>query len=1078
MPLNPGLLQAIGDPFNPDQFQELEREVEDLKFQFKRDPSTQILLEDRSLSPEVRQLILQREEREKRQQRAQFELNKIIAKEQDPEGRGVLSFLGPVPVGFQFGTALGIEDPVTRFMVDLVADPLNAVAGVGALTKLGRAARLLKGISPAAKARRLQKAAAVLANRAVDREFRNAINGAVLSKDTRTLRKLFETVKATALPKRTLRKLERIDPELTAFIKQSINPRLRRRQFDDLKAAFQLQDRNQKVALEAGFLDKVRKGQRSLVSFGLPLPGALGQGFDVTVPDIVAGTIDQVKAFGGLTTTARHTGAQFVGGIDVTNHVEVTNRLSEVFTQTADIMSGEAIAKTFGGDGDWATSGANFGRIMQAEFSGLRAAANEIEQLLRVVGKDNKTFLEDATRFIDNPETLESAFRLGKMSEGQVNALREIQLFLDKVGNIAVEENVLTDLVQNFIPRIIKFNRKGLEDQLSERIIKVSKRRDQAGKGAKGTAQRFGRVPGTLPRNKHSLARVFDTIDEAEAFMKSFPGQFEFKTLNVGKILNEYIASLGGAVIRNRYLRTALEGVTVEGLPLALKAGDIQQFGRRFAVRGLYSGVKNPAFSGFVFHNDIAPQVRAVFGPRAITVFERSVKDTFAEKSIRAADQTNSALKASLFNLLPFFHGMSLIMSNFALLPTRTALRNTADISRIIWNQGFRNDPDRVAELVEQFMTRSFQRADGSIANSSDVLMEMRLSSLKLGGPIEREGIGVIRNSLQSIAKAVPPPLNSPITLGLHTNEVFDRSLWEILQNGMKITAWQHIRHAEQLANPGRFATAASRQLLNDEVGQVVNQAFGGLAWERYFSDPFTRDLWRYAFVAPDWTFSNLLLARDMFLNMPGLRQLVGGPLARDVLLPDVRFRWALGYNTRAAFWIYGFGSMLNHLFTGKFLHQNEDSKLAGGDIGVLGGRIELPYNRSDGRKQFLDIGKQFLEPLRAAVNPIEFYTAKMGILPRFFQHAVIGVDGFGREIAGTEDGPYRALLTRGFETAPRFLPIPIQQAVQAARGQRAGLSSFISGFGFNIRSENPQHFRDRTIEEELRRQLNQQVSQ
>jgi hypothetical protein len=213
-------------------------------------------------------------------------------------------------------------------------------------------------------------------------------------------------------------------------------------------------------------------------------------------------------------------------------------------------------------------------------------------------------------------------------------------------------------------------------------------------------------------------------------------------------------------------------------------------------------------------------------------------------------------------------------------------------------------------------------------------------------------------------------------------------------------------------------------------------------------------------------------MARDMVLNAPGIRELgIAKKLTRDVLLKDVRFRWALAYNVRAATYGVVFGNLLNRAFTGRWLWENDDES-RDPDLFGFKTRIELPYKRADGRRQFMDISKQFKEPLKAVINPGEFLKGKMGFLPRVVQTAVVGVDAFGNKVYGAEDGPYKKIVQQIGATTRHFAPIPLQQAIESVQGTRDPRSSAISTLGFSIRSENKEKFGLRQRRAELQNEI------
>ena len=264
-----------------------------------------------------------------------------------------------------------------------------------------------------------------------------------------------------------------------------------------------------------------------------------------------------------------------------------------------------------------------------------------------------------------------------------------------------------------------------------------------------------------------------------------------------------------------------------------------------------------------------------------------------------------------------------------------------------------------------------------------------------------------------------------------------------------------------------------------------MNQALGGLQWVRYGVTKTGQHVMRGALLAPDWTFANLSMARDLFVNMPGMEGLIGKTLGfADVVLPDLRFRWALAYNMRAAFYGTAMANLLNYAFTsykdgeGRWLHENDNG--AYDHATGFKSRVELPWNREDGRKLYMDIFKQFAEPVRLFLEPTRFVNSKMGVLPRVFQTTVLGQDSFGNKIAGATDGPYQDLVARAAVVTGQFMPISGQSLAQELGTQLSGesggrgvsASMLSSALGFSIRSEDKRIADAKASERRIRQEM------
>ena len=127
--------------------------------------------------------------------------------------------------------------------------------------------------------------------------------------------------------------------------------------------------------------------------------------------------------------------------------------------------------------------------------------------------------------------------------------------------------------------------------------------------------------------------------------------------------------------------------------------------------------------------------------------------------------------------------------------------------------------------------------------------------------------------------------------------------------------------------------------------------------------------------------------------------------------------------------------------------------------------------------RNFLSISKQFTEPLKVVRNPTEFYTSKMGFLPRVIRTLVVGRDGLNRPVSGVDYGegqesPYTQLIARIAATTGQFVPIPFQQVFDSEGNLEDPRTLALGIFGFPTSRENKRQFDRRKAIDLIEQQL------
>jgi len=408
-------------------------------------------------------------------------------------------------------------------------------------------------------------------------------------------------------------------------------------------------------------------------------------------------------------------------------------------------------------------------------------------------------------------------------------------------------------------------------------------------------------------------------------------------------------------------------------------------------------------------HKDSAFQMGRLLEP----VKKSDAFSGLMEKAWDKALAVNAAMKRSLL-AFSGFHYMALMESAVADLGT-AFLRNPRQAIR----QGQR----------DFFM-------------ATDLMEDALRSGLQIG-PMTDAEIGVVSRSLKLQEKSIPGLSPAARALGRATT-VWDRGLWDYYHNGIKLFAFNEIYQR----GLSKFGTKNLR-LRAQEAARHVNNAFGGQIWEDLMVNRNGQRMARMFIMAPDWTFSNLRIARDVFANrfqkfdQFALTGRWGGfSLSAEEMLDaqNVRKFFARRYALQAGLIWLPMVNMANFAFTGHFMWDNPEGHKE---------QIQLPWKDENGRQLFMDPGKQFKEPFElfgfmGAKEPIlDFLRRKKSRVIDNVSYLSSGRDYFGRPIVhpDSEGSGIKEIADHlGFFVRGN-LPIPAQEAIRAAERSEGGLS-------------------------------------
>jgi hypothetical protein len=306
-------------------------------------------------------------------------------------------------------------------------------------------------------------------------------------------------------------------------------------------------------------------------------------------------------------------------------------------------------------------------------------------------------------------------------------------------------------------------------------------------------------------------------------------------------------------------------------------------------------------------------------------------------------------------------------------------------------------------------------------------------------GPTEEMGYGIFKKAMQGTTGRLK---QAPLRVGRAVEETWDKFLWDYYHTGHKSYAF--MQTFDNLMKQPKWKVKGERFVAR-EAAEFVNNAFGGLNWERLMLTPQARGFLRFMFLAPDWTISNFRVAygglptwqqrimESVAKRIPGIRGYVG--LLKPTAIKSIyRKYWA-----RAMTFEMLLNQMSNYALAGHFTWDNPEGHRT---------HIQIAPGR------YIILGKQFREPMELVTDPIAFVRRKSGILPRAVVQYVTGETVYGKRLfPGKKPWPLEMPGAVG-RLAREYIPIPLQAAVKGATGEYEPLSALITALGFPVYEE------------------------
>lgn len=629
------------------------------------------------------------------------------------------------------------------------------------------------------------------------------------------------------------------------------------------------------------------------------------------------------------------------------------------------------------------------GRMVMDPESAFEGVSKEIETIPAIEGAAARTRVQFKT--VDGEKVSSFAGLKPKpefgTNEAEVLVADQMKATLEDTGKYLVEEDIIRGMLDNYLPRVIR--NYGKVEANKESLSLLERLKTAIAKDSSATPPATGKLSGFT---RHGLPRTMAWEDLLELERK---GVLEVEK-DPAKLLSEYFRSVNKAAADKRAM-TRLAGNAypvdvadvAEGAPMTGALVYPRGTPPPKSISHLYELTSDPSLISvargkygqgitdkvWVLKEAHAP-IRRAFGAGLYAGPAKS----FSESALRAMLTLNSFAKRS-----------SMFMSAFHFLNLTESM---------VMDMG-----------AKFFNVRAFQRATKALYNGSD-MMEFAVRSGMTVGPIVDAEWNTFSKAITTAAdwlKSKRIPLVSGkaglegVARGWNwIDGQWNRFMWDYYQNSAKMMAFSEMYYDALRRFPNMKPNA-----IGESVAKHVNNAIGGINWERSWISKQGQQWARLLLFAPDYTATNLMLAADVFaakfVKAPGQR------IPFKVLFEDTpQAYYARQFAFRARTIPAFFMNHMNYALTawrdgeGHWMHENDAPNQD---------RLEMPWLDNNGRKQYYRFGKQFREPMELVRmwdeydGPWKFLNRKLGIMPQYFFTNLSGQDAIGRPIFTTKDG-------------------------------------------------------------------------
>lgn len=441
--------------------------------------------------------------------------------------------------------------------------------------------------------------------------------------------------------------------------------------------------------------------------------------------------------------------------------------------------------------------------------------------------------------------------------------------------------------------------------------------------------------------NRFTKKRTIESIREG---MEKFG--LEPQTLDVADILRVYESARINAVENAKFIKE-IKGLEKDGIKLIMKADEAPANWKSIDNPALNYNMYIPSSEGKVAklikqNYKVHPSIR----PSLQVVLQSGVFDSDAFNNTMRAYENISGFMKKMNLSWSLFHHMALTETAVATMGLPKTLKVLGKDLVYDGSTGKGMPAFKNPEIARDAVNHMVQL--GATADIPVVEIQRGLSKLAE----QTKDITGVAELTKALAKA---------------NEGWDRALWDYLHDGLKVYGFEHLANKvrDKALKENWTEEKTNKEL--DEIGQLINDTFGGQNWDVLGVSKQSLRMLRWLFLSPDWTYSTVRQA----LSVTGFGR----------LYKDDNFWNAVG-STRAdvgrKFWLkaalyYGVGmNILNATFRAKDKEDNpeyykdaEESNIK--DLSMfnntLGNKTYLFIGRDEnGYEQYLRWGKQFRE--------------------------------------------------------------------------------------------------------------------
>lgn len=551
-----------------------------------------------------------------------------------------------------------------------------------------------------------------------------------------------------------------------------------------------------------------------------------------------------------------------------------------------------------------------------------------------------------------------------------------------------------------------------------------------------------------VKNSPHAKQRVLPTLQDAvDAGLTPL-------TQNVAELHAKW-ANINWRVAVNRRIVSELSNIqNADGLPVIMKPdqapGDWVHVDHP-AIQRQYA-TKNPDGSTTIWRGG------AAVDPEVYPILRQIFDEPFTGNLVKSVETFNAyAKKAQLsFSL---FHHWALTESAQAALA-----RGTNPLRGLLLAGGKGETLGAGLRLPGGVYITRPHTAGLKLMESPEFMRDATNHGLVLGA-LEDAQIGKVQSGLKNLeVKTRNIPGAGFLARKLRqANQWWDTALWDHYHNGLKAYAYYDLVKEALKKAPDDITEPQMRQI-KEKIAELVNDMFGGQEWttkfkatpgeglmgkakempvagkvldavEEFYTTPKGRQLMHIALLAPDWTISNLNVARKAFTR-------AHDPVQRRIL---ARY-WRNMLGTFAAY-----VSAFNYVASGKWPWENEPEHKM--DINVSKIMNALPWKEKEERQYYIRPGKQFREVLSWVQNPVKIlgHKASPAVHQAVQQMSGVQLGDMAWEMPWTREemGFYQSLPSRVKSVMESFVPFsargnqfafafPMSRGMGAWKAQRA----------------------------------------